>query len=104
MAKLKKYAKAYNIDVTGLLEKDEFIDKLIAARVSAYSQRIRNRVCLCVHPASHPLHTVVAAAIVYPPATMSCVHVSLSLVPWRDRPPAIWLCEVLKVHGEGRIR
>ena len=35
MAKLKKYAKAYNIDVMGILEKDEFIDKLIAARVSA---------------------------------------------------------------------
>ena len=34
MAKLKKYAKAYNIDVAGILEKDEFIDKLVAARVS----------------------------------------------------------------------
>ncbi|RPD56047.1 hypothetical protein L227DRAFT_579261 [Lentinus tigrinus ALCF2SS1-6] len=32
MAKLKKYAKAYNIDVAGLLEKDEFIDKLVAVR------------------------------------------------------------------------
>ena len=36
MAKLKKYAKAYNIDVAGILEKDEFIDKLVAARVSAH--------------------------------------------------------------------
>ena len=34
MAKLKQYAKAYNIDVSGLLEKDEFIDRLIATRVS----------------------------------------------------------------------
>ena len=34
MAKLKKYAKAYNIDVAGILEKDEFIEKLFAARVS----------------------------------------------------------------------
>lgn len=33
MAKLKRYAKAYNIDVAGVLEKDEFIDRLIAARV-----------------------------------------------------------------------
>ncbi|RDX47272.1 hypothetical protein OH76DRAFT_1484877 [Lentinus brumalis] len=32
MAKLKKYAKAYNIDVAGIIEKDEFINKLIAAR------------------------------------------------------------------------
>ena len=40
MAKLKKYAKAYNIDVAGILEKDEFIDKLVAARVSA--------ICLCL--------------------------------------------------------
>ncbi len=36
MAKLKKYAKAYNIDVAGIIEKDEFINKLIAARVSVY--------------------------------------------------------------------
>ena len=34
MAKLKKYAKAYNIDVAGIIEKDEFINKLVAARVS----------------------------------------------------------------------
>ncbi|KAI0716474.1 hypothetical protein C8Q76DRAFT_724412 [Earliella scabrosa] len=32
MAKLKKYAKAYNIDVAGIIEKDEFINKLVAAR------------------------------------------------------------------------
>ncbi|EJF55880.1 hypothetical protein DICSQDRAFT_175405 [Dichomitus squalens LYAD-421 SS1] len=32
MAKLKKYAKAYNIDVSGILEKDEFIERLVAAR------------------------------------------------------------------------
>lgn len=34
MAKLKKYAKAYNIDVAGVIEKDDFIDRLVAARVS----------------------------------------------------------------------
>ena len=34
MAKLKKYAKAYNIDVAGIIEKDEFINQLVAARVS----------------------------------------------------------------------
>ncbi|KAI0739044.1 hypothetical protein C8Q80DRAFT_1203564 [Daedaleopsis nitida] len=32
MAKLKKYAKAYNIDVAGIIEKDEFVGKLVAAR------------------------------------------------------------------------
>ncbi|KAM5533395.1 hypothetical protein V8D89_012945 [Ganoderma adspersum] len=32
MAKLKKYAKAYNINVAGILEKDEFVDKLVATR------------------------------------------------------------------------
>ncbi|KAI0819407.1 hypothetical protein BC628DRAFT_1402618 [Trametes gibbosa] len=32
MAKLKRYAKAYNIDVAGVLEKDEFIERLVAAR------------------------------------------------------------------------
>ena len=36
MAKLKKYAKAYNIDVAGILEKDEFIEKLVAARVRLF--------------------------------------------------------------------
>ena len=33
MAKLKKYAKAYNINVAGILEKDDFVDKLVATRV-----------------------------------------------------------------------
>lgn len=32
MSRLKKYANAYNIDPKGALEKDEFIDALIAAR------------------------------------------------------------------------
>ncbi|KAH9855317.1 hypothetical protein C2E23DRAFT_952114 [Lenzites betulinus] len=32
MAKLKRYAKAYNIDVAGVIEKDEFIERLVAAR------------------------------------------------------------------------
>ncbi|KAI9066995.1 hypothetical protein FKP32DRAFT_1589020 [Trametes sanguinea] len=32
MAKLKRYAKAYNINVSGIIEKDDFIDRLIAAR------------------------------------------------------------------------
>ncbi|KAI0349708.1 hypothetical protein OH77DRAFT_1414525 [Trametes cingulata] len=32
MAKLKRYAKAYNINVDGVIEKDEFVDRLIAAR------------------------------------------------------------------------
>ncbi|KAI1786707.1 hypothetical protein LXA43DRAFT_897417 [Ganoderma leucocontextum] len=32
MAKLKKYAKSYNINVAGILEKDEFVDKLMVAR------------------------------------------------------------------------
>ncbi|KAI0642622.1 hypothetical protein C8Q79DRAFT_983074 [Trametes meyenii] len=32
MARLKKYAKAYNIDVAGVLEKDEFVERLVAAR------------------------------------------------------------------------
>ncbi|PIL23499.1 transporter [Ganoderma sinense ZZ0214-1] len=32
MAKLKKYAKAYNINVAGILEKDDFVDKLMASR------------------------------------------------------------------------
>ncbi|KAI0326141.1 hypothetical protein GY45DRAFT_1348498 [Cubamyces sp. BRFM 1775] len=32
MAKLKKYAKAYGINVAGVLEKDEFIERLVAAR------------------------------------------------------------------------
>lgn len=32
MSRLKKYANAYNIDTKGALEKDEFIDALIAAR------------------------------------------------------------------------
>ncbi|KAI0763127.1 hypothetical protein BD413DRAFT_450196, partial [Trametes elegans] len=35
MAKLKRYAKAYNIDVSGVLEKDEFIDRLISARTAS---------------------------------------------------------------------
>ncbi|OJT13142.1 hypothetical protein TRAPUB_10297 [Trametes pubescens] len=33
MAKLKRYAKAYNIDVGGVIEKDDFIERLIAARM-----------------------------------------------------------------------
>lgn len=37
MAKLKRYAKAYNIDVGGVIEKDDFIERLIAARVRAFS-------------------------------------------------------------------
>ncbi|KIP04380.1 hypothetical protein PHLGIDRAFT_31371 [Phlebiopsis gigantea 11061_1 CR5-6] len=32
LAKLKKYAKDYNIDVNGVIEKDDLIDRLIAAR------------------------------------------------------------------------
>ncbi|KAI0631065.1 hypothetical protein C8Q77DRAFT_1229928 [Trametes polyzona] len=32
MAKLKRYAKAYNIDVAGVIEKDEFVERLVAAR------------------------------------------------------------------------
>ena len=32
MSRLKKYANAYNLDTKGALEKDEFIDALIAAR------------------------------------------------------------------------
>ncbi|KAI0366799.1 hypothetical protein BV20DRAFT_981714 [Pilatotrama ljubarskyi] len=32
MAKLKKYAKAYNINVDGVIEKDEFVERLVAAR------------------------------------------------------------------------
>ena len=36
LAKLKKYAKDYGIDVHNVLEKDDLIDRLIAARVSAY--------------------------------------------------------------------
>ena len=31
--KLKKYAKDYNIDVANVLEKDELINRLLAARV-----------------------------------------------------------------------
>ncbi len=46
MAKLKKYAKAYNIDVAGIIEKDEFINKLVATRVST--------VCCCRCSASFP--------------------------------------------------
>ncbi|KAI0760168.1 hypothetical protein C8Q74DRAFT_1208670 [Fomes fomentarius] len=42
MAKLKKYAKAYNIDVAGIIEKDEFINKLVATR----------RPDGCLHPAN----------------------------------------------------
>ena len=34
LAKLKKYAKDYGIDVRNVLEKDDLIEKLIAARVS----------------------------------------------------------------------
>lgn len=37
MAKLKKYAKAYNINVAGILEKDDFVDKLVATRVRLFS-------------------------------------------------------------------
>lgn len=40
MAKLKRYAKAYNIDVGGVIEKDDFIERLIAARVRALSSRM----------------------------------------------------------------
>lgn len=36
LAKLKKYAKDYNIDVTNVLERDELIDRLIALRVSCF--------------------------------------------------------------------
>ena len=49
MAKLKKYAKAYNIDVAGILEKDEFIEKLFAARVSP-SVRATYAQCLPAWP------------------------------------------------------
>ena len=33
MAKLRKYAKDYNINVSGVVEKDDLIDRIIAARV-----------------------------------------------------------------------
>lgn len=36
LAKLKKYAKDYNIDMTNVIERDELINRLIAARVSLY--------------------------------------------------------------------
>ena len=34
LAKLRKYAKDYGIDVSNVLEKDDLIDRLISARVS----------------------------------------------------------------------
>lgn len=34
MARLKKYVDAYNIKTEGVLEKDDLIEKIIAARVS----------------------------------------------------------------------
>lgn len=37
LAKLKKYAKDYGIDVSTVLEKDDLIDRLIVARVSPSS-------------------------------------------------------------------
>ena len=33
LAKLKKYSKDYNINVTGVVEKDDLIDRIISARV-----------------------------------------------------------------------
>ena len=33
LSKLRKYAKDYNINVNGVVEKDDLIDRLIAARV-----------------------------------------------------------------------
>ena len=33
LAKLRKYAKDYNINVDGVIEKDDLIDRIIAARV-----------------------------------------------------------------------
>ena len=34
MARLKKYVNAYNITADGVLEKDDLIEKILAARVS----------------------------------------------------------------------
>lgn len=41
LAKLKKYAKDYSINVNGVIEKDDLIDRLIAARV-----RTRHYLCI----------------------------------------------------------
>ena len=38
LARLKKYAKEYNINVNGVIEKDDFIDRLITARVCYFSK------------------------------------------------------------------
>ena len=41
LAKLRKYAKDYNINVSGVIEKDDLIDKIIAARVRAPDLSVR---------------------------------------------------------------
>jgi hypothetical protein len=35
LAKLRKYAKDYNINVAGVVEKDDLIDRIISARVGS---------------------------------------------------------------------
>lgn len=42
MAKLKKYAAAYNINVDRVVEKDDLIDAIIAARVCLLSETCHN--------------------------------------------------------------
>ena len=47
LARLKKYADAYNISADGVLEKDDLIQRIIAVRVSVLSHSPFISVDLC---------------------------------------------------------
>ena len=82
MAKLKKYAKAYNISVAGILEKDDFVDKLVATRVRlSHYLLLLPLVSLCFGNPSLPGRVAYQIECRYPRRILGSLEMRL-LSPW----------------------